>query len=81
MKKIKIQELMTEYYASLDYRSLSDSAKRDYKYCLNTLLATVVRDRSISKMYLQSMNTPNSSELHTTNGQRGVFHLLTTLML
>jgi integrase len=72
MKKIKIQELMTEYYASLDYRSLSDSAKRDYKYCLNTLLATVVRDRSISKMYLQSMNTPLAQVAYNIWAERGV---------
>jgi integrase len=72
MKKIKIQELMTEYYASLDYRSLSDSAKKDYKYCLNTLLATVVRDRSISKMYLQSMNTPLAQVAYNIWAERGV---------
>jgi integrase len=72
MKKIKIQELMTEYYASLDYRSLSDSAKRDYKYCLNTLLATVVRDRSISKMYIQSMNTPLAQVAYNIWAERGV---------
>jgi integrase len=72
MKKIKIQELMTEYYASLDYRSLSDSAKRDYKYCLNTLLATVVRDRSVSKMYLQSMNTPLAQVAYNKWAERGV---------
>lgn len=72
MKKIKMQELMTEYYASLDYRSLSDSAKRDYKYCLNTLLATVVRNRSISKMYIQSMNTPLAQVAYNIWAERGV---------
>lgn len=63
---------MTEYYASLDYRSLSDAAKRDYKYCLNALLATVVRDRSISKMYLQSMNTPLAQVAYNIWAERGV---------
>lgn len=72
MKKIKMQELMTEYYASLDYRSLSDSAKRDYKYCLNTLLATVVRNRSISKMYIQSMSTPLAQVAYNIWAERGV---------
>lgn len=72
MKKIKMQELMTEYYASLDYRSLSDSAKRDYKYCLNTLLATVVRNRSVSKMYIQSMNTPLAQVAYNIWAERGV---------
>jgi integrase len=72
MKKIKIQELMTEYYASLDYRSLSDSAKRDYRYCLNTFLATVVRNRSVSKMYAQSMDTPLAQVAYNIWAERGV---------
>ena len=72
MKKIKIQELMTEYYASLDYRSLSDSAKKDYKYCLNTFLATVVRNRSVSKMYAQSMDTPLAQVAYNIWAERGV---------
>ena len=72
MKKIKIQELMTEYYASLDYRSLSDSAKRDYRYCLNTLLNTTVRNRSISKMYIQSMDTPLAQVAYNIWAERGV---------
>jgi integrase len=72
MKKLKIQELMTEYYASLDYRSLSDSAKRDYRYCLNTFLATVVRNRSVSKMYAQSMDTPLAQVAYNSWAERGV---------
>ena len=72
MKKIKIQELITEYYASLDYRSLSDSAKRDYRYCLNTFLATVVRNRSVSKMYAQSMDTPLAQVAYNIWAERGV---------
>jgi integrase len=72
MKKIKMQELMTEYYASLDYRSLSDSAKRDYRYCLNTFLATVVRNRSVSKMYAQSMDTPLAQVAYNIWAERGV---------
>ena len=63
---------MTEYYASLDYRSLSDSAKKDYKYCLNTFLATVVRNRSVSKMYAQSMDTPLAQVAYNIWAERGV---------
>ena len=72
MKKMKMQELIAEYYASLDYRSLSDAAKRDYRYCLNTLLNTVVRNRSISKMYVQSMNTPLAQVAYNIWAERGV---------
>jgi integrase len=72
MKKIKIQELLTEYYASLDYRSLSSQTQKDYRYCLNALLATSVRGKVIGSMYLQSLDTPRAQAAYNRWAERGV---------
>lgn len=72
LNKMKMQVLIDEYYASLDYRSLSESAKRDYRYCLNTLLATVIRDRSVSKMHIQSLSTPLAQVAYNAWAERGI---------
>ena len=70
--RIKLQELIAEYYASLDYRSLSVSSQRDYKYCINTLLATTVRGKAVSKMYIQSMDSPRAQACYNGWAERGV---------
>lgn len=72
MNRIKLQELITEYYASLDYRSLSVSSQRDYKYCINALLATTVRGKAVSKMYLKSMDAPRAQACYNGWAERGV---------
>jgi integrase len=72
MMKVKLQELIAEYYASLDYRSLSVSSQRDYKYCINALLATTVRGKAVSKMYLKSMDSPRAQACYNGWAERGV---------
>jgi integrase len=72
MMKVKLQDLINEYYASLDYRSLSVSSQRDYKYCINALLATTVRGKAVSKMYLPSMDSPRAQACYNGWAERGV---------
>lgn len=70
--KVKLQDLINEYYASLDYRSLSKASQYDYKYCINTLLATTVRGKAVSKMYIQSMDSPRAQACYNGWAERGV---------
>jgi integrase len=72
MKKLKVTEMVAEYYSSLDYRSLSPAAQKDYRYCLNTLLATTVRSKLVSSMYLQSIDTPRAQAAYNRWAERGV---------
>lgn len=64
--------MISEYYTSLDYRSLSPAAQRDYRYCLNTLLATTVRSKLVSTMYLQSLDTPRAQAAYNRWAERGI---------
>lgn len=70
--KVKLVDLINEYYSSLDYRSLSQSTQKDYRYCLNTLLATAVRGKVISTMYIQSIDTPRAQAAYNKWAERGV---------
>ena len=70
--KVKLQDLINEYYESLDYRSLSKASQYDYKYCINTLLATTVRGKAVSKMYIQSMDSPRAQACYNGWAERGV---------
>lgn len=70
--KVKLQDLINEYYNSLDYRSLSKASQYDYKYCINTLLATTVRGKAVSKMYIQSMDSPRAQACYNGWAERGV---------
>ena len=72
MRKLKLTEMIAEYYNSLDYRSLSPTAQKDYRYCLNTLLATTVRSKLVSTMYLQSIDTPRAQAAYNRWAERGI---------
>ena len=72
MAKRKLVDVVNEYYQSLDYRSLSPTAQKDYKYCIDTFLATNVRGRYIHKMYIDSLDTPNAQTAYNKWAERGV---------
>ena len=72
MAKRKLVDVINEYYQSLDYRSLSATAQKDYKYCIDTFLATNVRGRYIHKMYIDSLDTPNAQTAYNKWAERGV---------
>ena len=72
MRKLKLTEMVSEYYNSLDYRSLSPAAQKDYRYCLTTMLATTVRSKLLSTMYLQSVDTPRAQAAYNRWAERGV---------
>jgi integrase len=71
-KRIKIVDAIDEYYKSLDYRCLSVSAQRDYRYCLNTLLATVVRGKLVSRMSMQAFDVPRAQYAYNKWAERGI---------
>jgi len=70
--KTKIAKLIDEYYESLDFRSLGTVTQKDYRYCINTLLATSVRGKRISTMYLESLDTPRAQAAYNGWAERGV---------
>lgn len=72
MAKKKLVAVIDEYYQSLAYRTLSPTAQKDYKYCINTLLNTHVRCRDISKMFINSLDTPNAQLAYNQWAERGV---------
>ena len=72
MAKKKLVAVIDEYYQSLDYRVLSPTTQRDYRYCIQTFLSTHVRSRDISKMYIDSLDTPNAQTAYNKWAERGV---------
>ncbi len=71
-QRTKISAVITEYYKSLDYRSLSPAAQKDYKYCLDTLQATTVRNLRIGNTYLQTLTTPKAQTAYNKWAERGI---------
>jgi integrase len=72
LKRTKIIDALEHYYQSLDYRLLSVSAQKDYRYCFNTFLASVVRGKNVSRMSLQAIDTPRAQALYNRWAERGV---------
>ena len=70
--RTKIAKLIDQYYESLDFRSLGTVTQKDYRYCINTLLATSVRGKLISTMYLESLDTPRAQAAYNRWAERGV---------
>ena len=50
----RLYEVVEEYYKSLDYRNLTPATQKDYRYCINALLAI---DHPRCKFNKASMNT------------------------
>ncbi len=71
-KRTKIADVIEMYYKSLEYRSLSPSAQRDYRYCLNTFLQTPLRGNKVEVMHLQTITTPLAQRAYNTWAERGV---------
>jgi len=72
MKKRKIVDAIDEYYSSLDYRNLSKSAQKDYKYCLDTLLDTPIGTRTVRSMSLTTLTVPQAQRAYNHWAERGL---------
>ena len=71
-KRTPIPDAIEMYYKSLEYRSLSPSAQRDYRYCLNAFLQTPINGRKLENYSLQTINTPLAQRAYNTWAERGV---------
>jgi len=72
MKKLKIVDAIDEYYKSLDYRNLSKSAQKDYKYCLDALLDTPVGIRTVRNLSLTTLTVPQAQRAYNHWAERGL---------
>ncbi len=72
-KRTRIPDAVEMYYKSLEYRSLSPQAQKDYRYCLNAFLQTPVRvDMKIENYSLQTISVPIAQRAYNTWAERGV---------
>jgi integrase len=70
-KRIKIVDVLEEYYQSLDFRKLGNRTQYDYKYCLKTLLDTTVDRANIGLMYFGTLTTPRAQKAYDQWAERG----------
>jgi integrase len=71
-KRNKIATVLDEYYQSLDFKRLGPRTQYDYKYCLNTILDTVVDRARIGLMYFGTLNTPKAQKAYDQWAERGI---------
>lgn len=72
MARVKLVDVIDEYYRSLDYRALAPKTQRDYKYCLEALLNTTARGKSIRSMYIESLNPPYAQAAYNKWAEKGI---------
>jgi integrase len=72
LKRLKISDVLAEYYASLDFEALGSKTKYDYKYCLSALCDTVVGHSRIGGMYITTLTVPKCQRAYDTWVRRGI---------
>lgn len=68
----KLTTLLKEYYASLDYRALTDATKRDYKYCMDAVLDAHMRGKKVTNFYADQLKAPDAQFIYNQLAERGV---------
>lgn len=71
-KGTKITDVVAEYYLSLDYRSLAPVTQKDYKYCIDTMLATQLPRVKFAVANITTITPPNAQAAYNTWAERGV---------
>jgi integrase len=71
-KGMRLESLVTEYYDSLDFKSLTPTTQRDYKYCIRDLLAIEHGRLKFSGAVLQTIRPPNAQFAYNKWAEKGV---------
>ena len=71
-KGTKITDVVAEYYLSLDYRSLAPVTQKDYKYCIDTMLATELPRVKFAVANITTITPPNAQAAYNIWAERGV---------
>lgn len=71
-KGTKITDVVAEYYLSLDYRSLAPVTQKDYKYCIDTMLATQLPRVKFAVANITTITPPNAQAAYNIWAERGV---------
>lgn len=71
-KGTKITDVVAEYYLSLDYRSLAPVTQKDYKYCIDTMLATQLPRVKFAVANITTITPPNAQAAYNLWAERGV---------
>ena len=68
----RLYEVIDEYYKSLDFRNLTPTTQRDYKYCLNALLAIEHPRCKFSKASMNTVTPPIAQFAYNKWAEKGV---------
>jgi integrase len=71
-KRVRVVDVLQDYYKSLDFRQLAPKTQKDYVYCLNTLLDTEVRGGKIRTMYMSTIDAPKAQKAYDQWAERGI---------
>ena len=71
-KGIRISAMVEEYYTSLDYKTLAPATQRDYRYCLEAMLAVNYRQVKFSTAVMQTVTPPMAQYAYNQWAERGV---------
>lgn len=69
---IKLSAVIDDYYTSLAYRSLAPVTQKDYKYCLDTLLATQLNRVKFATANIATITPPHAQAAYNLWAERGV---------
>jgi integrase len=69
---IKLSTVVDEYYTSLAYRSLAPITQKDYKYCLDALLATQLNRLRFAVANIGTVTPPHAQAAYNIWAERGV---------
>ena len=69
---MKLAAVIDEYYTSLAYRSLAPVTQKDYKYCLDALLAVQLPRVKFAVANITTITTPNAQAAYNIWAERGV---------
>jgi integrase len=69
---IKLSAVVDDYYTSLAYRSLAPVTQKDYRYCLNTLLATQLSRVKFASANIGTITAPHAQAAYNIWAERGV---------